>query len=242
MTLIDYPRDASKGPTVTELVMPSEQLVETEVEELLKKILPSVPKQKGIMLMGTWPKGVASGFYSSVARAKAPDSIVLMDAFNPVDEISAILSEGHIDVYKVNAFELCTLMGAEGLKEGSVTGDQVQKAVEKAFDKFQGVQNFAITDGAGNAYFFSRHGEALQFCVPKVFCRNPIGAGDTVAGVMLAAFCSNYVATLPDAMRLGLAAASAKVQIEDEGGIFDVEEMQRLNDLITVRKLPGLVS
>lgn len=234
MTLLDYPADKPR-PEVTELVMPSAQLGQTEVDSLLAKVTSMLPKQKGILLMGSWPNGVDASFYSAVAQAKAEGATVLMDAFKPIDDVTEILLLGCVDCYKVNAFEICTLMGATGVKEGQISTEQVVDAIQRAFEKFPGVQSFAITDGPGRAYFFGREGKALQFTVPKVECLNPIGAGDTVAGVMMAAYCAGLTSTMHEAMHLGLAAASAKVQSESEGGIFDVPEMYRLKELITVQ-------
>merc|ERR1712079_364120 len=160
-------------------------------------------------------------------------AMVLMDAYKPMSEIAAILADGAGDVYKVNAFEICTLMGGEGLKEGQVTAEQVKDAVARAFDKFPGVKFFSITDGPSGAFLFSREPrEAFRFELPKVECLNPIGAGDTVAGVTMAALCSGLAPTMKEAMHLGLAAASAKVQNEGEGGFFDLDKMKVMKDSI----------
>lgn len=233
MTLLDYPSGSDK-PTVTELITPSEPIQAEVVADLQAKLVAEAPKHKGILLMGTWPSGVTSDVYSATAKAKAAGAIVLMDAFKPTADVATILAGGAADIYKVNAFELCTIMGAEDVKEGTVTADQVKDAVNRALDKFPAVQHFAITDGPSGAFLFSREPRsATRFEIPKVCCLNPIGAGDTVAGVTMAAFCSGLAPSMQDAMRLGLAAASAKVQNESEGGIFEMELMTAMKDRIT---------
>jgi fructose-1-phosphate kinase PfkB-like protein len=224
----------SRKPSVTELITPSEAIQADVVADLQAQLLREASKHKGILLMGTWPSGVTNEVYATVAKAKADGAIVLMDAFKPSDEVAAILAQGAVDIYKVNAFEICTIMGAEGLKEGEVTAEQVKDAVSRAFERFPGVQNFAITDGPSGAFLFSREPRsAVRYEIPKVSCLNPIGAGDTVAGVTMAAICSGLAATLQDAMHLGLAAASAKVQNESEGGVFEMATMRAMKDLIT---------
>lgn len=124
-------------------------------------------------------------------------------------------------------------MGAEGLKEGEVTAEQVKDAVSRAFETYPGVKYFSITDGPGSAYLFSREPrQAVRFEIPKVLCLNPIGAGDTVAGVTMAAFCSGSAPNMQEAMQLGLAAASAKVQIESEGGVFELSTMKTMSESV----------
>lgn len=232
VTLVDYNTDPDK-PTVTELITPSESIKTSVVADLQTQLIAEAPRHKGILMMGTWPSGASGSMYAATAKAKADGALVLMDAFKPPAEVSAILAEGHVDMYKVNAFEMCTIMGSEGLKEGEVTLDQVKDAVSRAFDKFTGVKYFAITDGPGNAYLFSREPRgAVRYEIPKVTCLNPIGAGDTVAGVTMAAFCSGAAPGMQEAMHLGLAAASAKVQNESEGGVFVPETMNHMKELI----------
>lgn len=240
LTLLDYPAAAEgRGPEVTELVMPSAKLERSDVEALLERVVSEAPRHKAILLMGTWPQGVDASFYSAVAKAKAPGALVWLDACKPVEEVAAILAEGDIDIYKVNAVELCTLMGATDFKEGEASAGQVAEAASRALERFQGLRALAITDGPGVAYMFSRDDVSLRFDLPKVQCLNPIGAGDTVAGVMAAAYCSSTASapSLADAFRLGLSAASAKVQSEGEGGVFEVTEMDRVNRLIDVTEV-----
>jgi len=233
ITLLDYSSDSSE-PTVSELITPSEPFQADAVADLQAKLLAEAPKHKGVLLMGTWPSGVTSEVYAATAKAKSDGATVLMDAFNPTADVSAILAQGAVDIYKVNAYEICTIMGAEGLKEGEVTADQVKDAISRAFDKFSSVSHFAVTDGASGAFLFSREPRgAVRYEIPKVSCLNPIGAGDTVAGVTMAAYCSGLAPNLQDAMLLGLAAASAKVQNESEGGIFDMATMKVMKELIT---------
>ena len=138
----------------------------------------------------------------------------------------------------MNAFELCKLSktGGEGLFEGEVGEDDVNSACTAIFEQVPGLQFLALTDGPNPARVVSRGGESTMLAVPTgVECVNPIGAGDTVAGVMCAALCSNVAASaaldhasVAASMELGIAAASAKCESEGEGGTFALERMEGL--------------
>jgi len=239
VTLLDYP-DPASAPTVTELITPGDEVPDLAVSDLQAKLVADAPKHKGILLMGTWPKGVSKEIYAATAKAKGDGALVLMDAFKPTEDISSILAEGAVDIYKVNAFELCTIMGGQNLKEGEVTLEQITDAAIRAFDKFAGVKYLAITDGPGSAFLFSREPrQAFRYTVPKVTCLNPIGAGDTVAGVTMAAFCSGLANdSMQDALHSGLAAAVAKVQNDSEGGLFDINTMLDVKAMIECVRIP----
>mmetsp|Transcript_14166 Transcript_14166/g.37221 ORF Transcript_14166/g.37221 Transcript_14166/m.37221 type:complete len:192 (+) Transcript_14166:248-823(+) len=185
--------------------------------------------------MGTWPTGVTRDFYAGLAAAKGEGSFVLMDAFSPPGDILSILGEGHVDILKVNAYELCKLSntGGDDLFEGEVSEDDVSASCTAIFEQVPGLRFLALTDGPNPARVVSRGGETTMLTVPTgVKCVNPIGAGDTVAGVMCAALCSSVAAataldhaSVAASMELGIAAASAKCESEGEGGTFSIERM-----------------
>mmetsp|Transcript_58956 Transcript_58956/g.140753 ORF Transcript_58956/g.140753 Transcript_58956/m.140753 type:complete len:420 (-) Transcript_58956:25-1284(-) len=242
ITLIDEQGSVgSKTCEVTELVMPSYPPEPEEVASLLEKLKKQARSQRGLLLMGTWPKGVDWTFYSDVAGAKAEGAYVLLDAFRPVEDIEKILTAGHVDIYKVNAFELCTLMGEDNVKEGSVSSAQIMAAASKALQKFPALRYLAITNGPDAAYCFARNGTALEFTIPAVTCINPIGAGDTFAGVFTTALCISDSPDVGECMRDGLAASSAKVQSEGEGGVFDLDIFQQLIPTILVKEMSATV-
>ncbi|CAE7857204.1 lacC [Symbiodinium microadriaticum] len=232
VTLVDYA--ASGGnPVVTELVAPSQPIEEAAAQELLARITDAASSFRGILLMGTWPNGTTSRLYQAAAEAKATGALCVLDAVKPVQDIEDLLASGNIDIYKVNAVELCTLMGAQGLREGEVGESQVREAVSKMFDKYPGVKHAAITAGPQAAFLFSRD-SAVRYDIPKVDCLNPIGAGDTVAGVLMASWCSGLAQDFEEAMLYGLASATAKVKEEGEGGKFDIEAMLTIKKAISM--------
>ncbi|CAK9004804.1 unnamed protein product [Durusdinium trenchii] len=269
MTLVDFPQDSTDGinrvdedgstpcfatsPTVSELITPSEPVSMAAAEELLSKVVAAAPTFRGILLMGTWPSGTTRDFYMEAAKAKANDAVVLLDAAKPVQDVLDILEAGNVDIYKVNAMEICNLMGY-GCKEGEASEEQIREVAAKALLRFSAVKHLAITDGAKASFLFSRDSRQGTRCtrydLPAVPCVNPIGAGDTVAGVLMASLCFGVANDVEDccvgermedgeakeAMLFGLAAGSAKVKSEGEGGKLDFETMMGLKAAITATR------
>ncbi|CAK9004806.1 unnamed protein product [Durusdinium trenchii] len=284
MTLVDFPQDSTDGinrvdedgstpcfatsPTVSELITPSEPVSMAAAEELLSKVVAAAPTFRGILLMGTWPSGTTRDFYMEAAKAKANDAVVLLDAAKPVQDVLDILEAGNVDIYKVNAMEICNLMGY-GCKEGEASEEQIREVAAKALLRFSAVKHLAITDGAKASFLFSRDSRQGTRCtrydLPAVPWRcartgdfnlhssctqswarkrilsgvcgvNPIGAGDTVAGVLMASLCFGVANDVEEAMLFGLAAGSAKVKSEGEGGKLDFETMMGLKAAITATR------
>eukprot|EP00435_Cladocopium_sp_Y103_P004290 s4058_g1.t1 len=232
MTLVDYPRTGL--PTISELITPSEPVSSAAADELLAKIVAAAPTFKGILLMGTWPNGTSRDFYLKAAKAKTHGAWVLLDAAKPVQDVIDILDAGDVDIYKVNAMEICALMGFE-CKEGQISAEQINEAANKTLARFRGLSHLAITDGAKSAFLYSRGSgniRCIRYDLPEVECFNPIGAGDTMAGVLMASLCSGIAKDVEEAVHFGLAAASAKVKCEGEGGKFETATMVSIKDAI----------
>ncbi|CAE7433290.1 lacC [Symbiodinium natans] len=152
VTLVDYAAGPASGshvdPVVTELIAPSQPIHDAASREMLAKVTEAAPSFKCILLMGTWPSGTSAEIYGAAAAAKASGAQCLLDAVKPVEDISNLLASGNVDIYKVNAMEVCTLMGmvsAQGVREGEVHEHQVREAVSKMFDRYPGVRHVAIT-------------------------------------------------------------------------------------------------
>ncbi|CAK9004805.1 unnamed protein product [Durusdinium trenchii] len=241
MTLVDFPQDSTDGinrvdedgstpcfatsPTVSELITPSEPVSMAAAEELLSKVVAAAPTFRGILLMGTWPSGTTRDFYMEAAKAKANDAVVLLDAAKPVQDVLDILEAGNVDIYKVNAMEICNLMGY-GCKEGEASEEQIREVAAKALLRFSAVKHLAITESCW----------ARKRILSGVCGVNPIGAGDTVAGVLMASLCFGVANDVEEAMLFGLAAGSAKVKSEGEGGKLDFETMMGLKAAITATR------
>lgn len=93
----------------------------------------------------------------------------------------------------------------------------------------------AVTDGPSAAYMMRATGETWRLKVPAVSdVANPIGAGDTVTGVMVAALvCGD---ALEQAFAKGLAAASASCK-GMQGAVYQQEEYERLLAGVVIEKL-----
>ena len=104
----------------------------------------------------------------------------------------------------------------------------------------------AVTDGAAAAYVATRGppgaayaGEVWRVRAPAVNAVNPIGAGDTVSGVMLCALLEGR--SPPQALALGMAAASASCR-SLRGADFDLASLAELAAETTVEQLEGKLS
>eukprot|EP00913_Durusdinium_trenchii_P022093 g20761.t1 len=89
--------------------------------------------------------GTTRDFYMEAAKAKANDAVVLLDAAKPVQDVLDILEAGNVDIYKVNAMEICNLMGY-GCKEGEASEEQIREVAAKALLRFSAVKHLAITE------------------------------------------------------------------------------------------------
>jgi fructose-1-phosphate kinase PfkB-like protein len=180
----------------------------------------AVPRY-GVAIMGTSPSG-AEGVYGAalgVLAAGPPDArrTVLLDGYRGV---RALLSTGAVDVLKVNAAEAMQLaaeLGHAPPRSGDADGAFATLDVVSACRALLAtlpVTWTAVTDGPRPAVLLCRHQPLVHWVFhlppglpgPGVVA-NPIGAGDTVAGVMLGAVLAGVC--MVDAFAWGLAAGTA---------------------------------
>ncbi len=202
---------------MTELIEPSATVPPIAVDAMREKLEPLLAGARAIALCGTYPPGVDDDFYAWVARKKS-QSLLLLDGYRGVD---TTLATGKVDILKINARELRALMNE----------DDLDRAARAAMEK-HALACVAITDGPHTAHLWTPRAH-WQWQLPELDqVVNPIGAGDTVAGVMLV-YCLRGAA-VEDAFGWGLAAASASCR-HLEGARFDLDSMARVHAQI-IRK------
>jgi 1-phosphofructokinase family hexose kinase len=204
-----------KSRETTELIEPASQVSPSEVRALKKAAIENLPLCNGVALCGTYPEGVGPNFYADIATAARKRGIpVLLDGFAGILET---LERG-VDILKVNKTEF-----------GSITGEKnIYKAAKSFFRKYD-VKMVAITAGCSKSYFFDRNSsyELSMPLTPGII--NPIGAGDTVAGVL---FCELLKGTPPhESFRLALGAGTASC-LNLLPAEFDVKEAREIAEKI----------
>jgi tagatose 6-phosphate kinase len=203
---------------MTELIEPSPEIDVANYQTMQARVNEVLPDMDGIALCGTWPPGVGSEFYAGIAAAKG-NAVLLLDGYRDVEPT---LETGNVDILKINVDELKDLFG----------GDTVSEAAERCFAKYA-VQHLAITDGPGDAYLWSG-GQAWRYSLPaQTGLLNPIGAGDTVAAVLLVRLLQGKA--IEEAFADGLAAATASCR-HLTGATFEVAEIAELRGKIEVTK------
>lgn len=192
----------------TELVEPSGEITPKEIQTLLKKCDDLKTATNGICIMGSMPPGCSSTLYSEIyqrltAHQQAPASsavaLCVMDSVAGVESTFQVLSGPTI--YKVNAQELCGLVG---LAEGTNLSETIPAFLQK-YQPPGHLQAIALTDGKRPGHLCWLAGpkdwELFPLTIPKLDKSSaddgtggakvtlyPIGAGDAVAAGTLAAW------------------------------------------------------
>ena len=208
------------GKAATELIEPSGAISPRERDQLLGQILERLPAAPGVAICGTFPPGVTIDFYAEVLRRKPAGRLALLDAYKGVEALAGL----PLDVLKINVDELRELSGVE----------DVPAAARRCLD-LMGVATLALTDGPKRAWLFRRGGGAWVFTLPRLDqVVSPIGAGDTVSGVLFA----ELLAGRPpqEAFASALAAGSASCLTDIPAG-FDLDKASQLRALIRVETL-----
>lgn len=210
---------------MTELIEPSGTVRPDELAALRAAIRERLPAAAGVALCGTFPPGVPEALYAeTAAAARAAGLPVLLDGHRGV---LPTLAAG-VDILKINASELKQLAEETDLAA----------AAAACLARFPRVRLLAVTAGGAAAYLFTRAG-VWEFGLPRLErVVNPIGAGDTVGGVLLHRLVAAGNAALetaaPDAFRFALACASASC-LTAEPARFDPAAAADLAPRITVR-------
>jgi fructose-1-phosphate kinase PfkB-like protein len=231
---------------MTELIDPSETIPAHHVGALKARLLAAVvrPETRAVCVCGTFPPGVGPSLYAEIAAAKLGmgihGAILVIDAYKGIEDA---LSTGACDLLKINAAELHALLGGgEAGVEGLGREEVIVRDMTLAFHPHGGpmascatTSVLAVTDGPSSAYMMRATGEAWRLKVPAVSdVANPIGAGDTVTGVMVAALVSGD--PLEQAFAKGLAAASASCK-GMQGAVYQQADYEQLLAGVVIERL-----
>lgn len=202
----------------TELLEPSPVVTVAEAERFEAAVREAAVRMRGLAFCGTLPEGLPHDFYARVANFAKPDTWVLLDGCRKVEDL---LETGQVRILKVNEEELSELCETADLR----------KAADLCLERW-GIEWVGVTAGPEQAWLIGQN-DTFSFKIPPVQARNPIGAGDTVAGVMMRFLLDGGA---PErAFRYGLAAASASCE-SLTGAEFSPLRMEVLAANVEVKK------
>uniref|UniRef100_A0A0G4GIZ3 Carbohydrate kinase PfkB domain-containing protein n=1 Tax=Chromera velia CCMP2878 TaxID=1169474 RepID=A0A0G4GIZ3_9ALVE len=187
------------GHRMTELVEPSPAWSDSCLTSTLETVRNEMAKKecKGLAICGSWPSTVDASLFSRLAVDYGCD--LLVDGLNVLPETS---------ILKVNGDELLKIAGLS--KDSSL-----DSAAAKVMEKYPRLRVVGVTMGGDGGVLWERGGEGKEHVrrsyigpeeLPKIQVKNPIGAGDTVSGVMFALLAMGV--TAQEAFKKGLRAAS----------------------------------
>lgn len=211
--------DQAKG-LATELIEPSPEIVDDEVQALLKRLEAQMPAFSAVCLSGTLPPGVNAEFYAQIAgMARIAGIPVLLDACRDVE---ATLAKG-VHMLKINAGELRELSGESDLGRGA----------QKILSAWP-VTWLALTDGGEAAWLFNAK-EAWRFSIPALpQIISPIGAGDCAAAILVRRLAEKPAPEkMPACFAEALACASASC-LTPYPSVFDPAEAEKIRGRIHI--------
>ena len=179
--------------TATEIIEPSGEISAEEYENLMTFARMELNSSDALAICGTYPPGIPQTCYADLTvMAASQGKPVLLDTVKGVEP--ALLAGA--EILKINRGELLSMTGKETVEEG----------IRFCFEKYP-LKVAAITAGKEFAVIGTPK-KMTRISVPQISnAINPIGAGDTCAGV----FFSEYISgTEPaEAFSRGLCAATA---------------------------------
>ncbi len=183
----------AEGNRIRELVEDALPLSCGEWGELFAKLEQALPFHAGLLLCGSLPVDAPDEVYATgVELAKAAGRKVILDAKGAPLRAALALKP---DFVKINRDELRETTALEDVKAG------MHALME------MGAGAVMITDGPRRA-FVAEGRKVWAYTLPEIQPVNPIGGGDTVAGVTAL----NWLAGVPlhEAGRMGLGAGTAQ--------------------------------
>jgi fructose-1-phosphate kinase PfkB-like protein/uridine kinase len=223
-TLIDL-SVANEKEGMTELIEPSAAVNAETVMALQQAVQDDLSKSDypPLVIMGTSPPGAAS-VYLNILSWIADHGCRFPVMLDLSSGVAPLLKTNAVTILKVNRIELASIAKEAGIASSTATtvtadGDDgvIVADVQGLFSLFPGLQMVAVTDGPLKAHLLLRSEAGkcryqhwsfgLPSDLPRPFL-NPIGAGDTVAGVFAHLHLVQGMSA-PEAYRSALAAASA---------------------------------
>ena len=199
------------------LVFPGPRLAEDEWRACAEAVLGARPAPDYLVLSGSLPPGVPEDFYAELAtRATQAGMRVLLDTTGPPLE-AALEARVPLFLAKPNRREFRQLAGLEQ------PGPADYLAAMESLLEDRAARALVVTLGSDGALLAAEDGQRLHLHPPPTPGRAPVGAGDT----FVAALVHRLVAgdELPDACRVGVAAAAAAVRSR-EPGLADPRDVQ----------------
>lgn len=210
--------NAGTPPLVTELVENAASMESTTLAAFASAYARAVADADTVVLSGSLPTGTPRDFYRDLLRVTGSRAILDVRG----EELHLALAERPFLV-KPNIEELSQTVGRELPTEADVFSaiDELHAA---------GAQQVVITQGSGPvlASDGTRRFRALP---PRVDVKNPIGCGDSFAAGLAVAASDN--ADFPEALRSGIAAASANAE-QLLPVVFDSKRVQELAALVSI--------
>eukprot|EP01041_Mallomonas_annulata_P010812 gene10812-22560_t len=191
----------------TEIIEPSGSISPDELLAMENAMSMTFNKNppKGIVVMGSKPPGCPSNYYKTLlSTCIGSQTKILLDTASEVIDLAAyIQTKGSKVIIKLNARELCALVGIQGptgAEAATATpadiifaaGDRLLNRIKEGSNAFENIPIFvAITDGPYAAHFHQLAPVDKKYRLempplpgPLI---NPIGAGDAVsAGTIFA--------------------------------------------------------
>jgi 1-phosphofructokinase family hexose kinase len=203
------------------------EIHEDELELLKEKLAYLSQRAEFVVLAGSLPRGVDSGFYGELIRdANRRHTLTVLDADGDPLRLGV---EAEPYLVSPNASEAEALVGHEFNDD-----DDHVAALDEIVAR--GARNVLITHDAGCYALLreDRDEHRVRAIAPRLDAVARIGSGD----VLLAAFLAARVAgrSVEEAIRSGVATGAASV-LEAGAGRFEPREAARLSALVTIERL-----
>ncbi len=210
------------GGIETELNEPGPEVTEHDAHQMLARLRELIPGREAVILSGSAPPGTPAGLYRQIITLSQQEFSVrvLLDTSGPILSHAA---EAKPFLLKPNVHELTDLgVGGDGWGNSALE-------LRRRYD----VSLAMITGGPRGAVVSSADG-VWEASPPKIFVVSAVGSGDSLTAAFAWALFNGY--TVPDALRLGVAAGAANAITEASGfctreAIFELDARTRVNSL-----------
>ncbi len=214
--------------TYTDLNEPGPEIVSAALAELETRLLTRAAPGDTVLLAGSVPAGVPDHIYAVwTERLKSRGVFVAADLDG--ERLRQVITERPW-LIKPNDEELRQILKLPDMEISTLA------AAAEALCR-DGVENVVVSLGARGALFAGK-GRSLLAKGPEVVVKSTVGAGDTVTAVMI--FAHETGMSLPEAARLAIGAATAKVTREGSSPP-EREEIEYYARLVRVSEYYGKV-
>jgi 1-phosphofructokinase family hexose kinase len=203
------------------------ELSGAELARLEKAIRANLEGTSWLMLCGSLPPGVPSGFYARlICQARKKNVRTLLDADGP-EFLEGI--EARPTVVAPNQQEAERI-----LKQALVTRNSFREAAEQI--RKMGAESVLLSLGARGAMAAQANGPVLEVVPPRVDAICPIGSGDALAAGFV--WASTEGSDFADALRWGVAAGTASALLPGVS-FATLEQTRRIYERVSAQALPA---